>query len=49
LKPIRINPDRPKFIPRLAKKETYPAFLKKPKTGHFEPAALAMSFHEMKP
>lgn len=41
--------DGPSPIPRLTKKKTYPAFLKKSDKGHFEPAARGMSFHKIDP
>lgn len=43
------NAAGPSPIPRLTKKKSYPAFLKKSKKGHFEPAARGMSFHKFSP
>lgn len=37
----------PSPIPRLSKKKTYPAWLRKNKEGHFEPAARGFSFHSL--
>lgn len=39
----------PSPIPRLTKKKAYPAWLRKNKEGHFEPAARGYSFHRLDP
>ncbi|MDB2673318.1 hypothetical protein N9Y81_00040 [Akkermansiaceae bacterium] len=39
----------PSPIPRLTKKKTYPAFLKKTEKDHFEPTARGMSFQKIEP